>query len=133
MKSTIALSLAATAWIAFAQPVLSDDFTLDFEWGDIPRCTSGSPNRVDNPVFTLNNVPTGTARIDFNMRDLQAPSYYHGGGKIAYTGQTMIEPGAFKYASPCPPGSRHQYRWTARAKDDNGKTLGKATAKRWYP
>ena len=31
----------------------SDDFKLEFEWGNIKKCNSGNPNRVDNPIFKL--------------------------------------------------------------------------------
>lgn len=44
-----------------------------------------------------------------------------------------IAPGAFKYASPCPPGGKHTYEWTAVARDKAGKTLATAKARRKYP
>ena len=111
----------------------ADDFAFDFSWGDIPLCTSGYPNRVTNPGFTPTAVPAGTARIDFRLTDLDVPGYNHGGGRVAYVGQSVIEPGAFKYSSPCPPSGRHSYRWTARARDADGDTLAKATATKRYP
>jgi hypothetical protein len=70
------------------------------------------------------------------MTDLDVPSYNHGGGKVDYTGKNTIEPGAFQYKSPCPPGGSHSYRWTAVAKAGSGffaKSLGKAEATRSYP
>ena len=88
---------------------------------------------MDNPIFTLANVPEGTVEIEFRLKDLDAPGYDHGGGSAAYTGENEIDPGAFKYKSPCPPGGTHTYRWTATAKDDSGETLGKADATREYP
>ena len=72
------------------------EFGLAFEWGNLKLCTSGNPNKVDNPIFTLTNVPEGTKILQFRMKDKQSP-YNHGGGKVEYTGQTTIEPGAFKY------------------------------------
>ena len=27
------------------------EFSFTFEWGDIKKCTSGKPNRVENPIF----------------------------------------------------------------------------------
>lgn len=119
--------------IAFSPAVPADDFAIEFEWGDFPRCTTGSPKQVENPVFTLSNVPEGTAEIRFRMKDRNAPGYRHGGGKVAYSGQSMIEPGAFKYASPCPPMGKHTYEWTATAVDGNGDTLAKAKARKKYP
>ena len=65
--------------------------------GDIKRCTTGNPNRVSNPIFTLNEVPEGTVELRFRMIDRNAPGYNHGGGKIKnYSGETTINPGAFR-------------------------------------
>ena len=108
------------------------EFGLAFEWGDLKRCTSGSPNRVANPIFTLTNVPEGTKTLSFRMIDKQSP-YNHGGGKVEYTGQTTIEPGAFKYWSPCPGNQVHTYVWTVTAKNEKKKKIGKAKAQKKYP
>ena len=109
------------------------DFAISFEWGDLKKCTNGNPNRVTNPLFNLSGVPAGTAVINFQMKDLNVPSFYHGGGKVQYTGGSSVKPGAFRYLSPCPPGGRHMYQWTATALDSKGKKLGEAKAKKQYP
>ena len=57
------------------------EFSFTFEWGDIKKCTSGNPNRVENPIFTLANVPEGTTELRFKMKDKDVPQYNHGGGK----------------------------------------------------
>ena len=111
----------------------ADDFSFEFAWGDIPRCTTGRPNRVSNPTFTLANVPDGTVRIKFRLKDLDAPGYNHGGGSADYAGDPVIVPGAFKYKSPCPPRTTHTYRWTAKVLDESSATLAEATAERDYP
>jgi len=114
----------------------ASDFSISFEWGNIPLCTSGSPNTVDNPKIVLSNVPEGTKYIQFVMTDLDVPSYDHGGGMVAYTGQKTIDPGAFKYESPCPPNGSHRYEWTATAKKKKGffgGSLGKAKSAKKYP
>lgn len=68
------------------------------------------------------------------MIDRNAPGYNHGGGKIKnYSGETTINPGAFKYQSPCPPNSIHIYEWIITAIDENKKKLGIAKATRKYP
>ena len=108
------------------------EFGLEFEWGDLKKCNSGYPNKVDNPIFKLTNVPEGTKTLQFRMKDKQSP-FNHGGGKVEYTGQTTIEPGAFKYKSPCPPGEVHTYVWTVTAKNEKKKKIGKAKAQRKYP
>ena len=120
----------------FASSASAEEFTIDFEWGDIPLCTSGTPNTVPNPKFVLSGVPQGTKVISFQMTDLDVPSYNHGGGKIEYTGQNVIEPGSFKYQSPCPPNGSHTYEWKAYAKNKDSlfaKKLGAAKAKKQYP
>jgi len=115
---------------------MADDFAISFEWGDIPLCTTGNPNTVDNPRFELSNVPEGTGYIEFKLVDRDVPGYNHGGGGVEYTGQDVIEPGAFRYKSPCPPSGSHTYEWTADANEDDGffaDTYGTATASREYP
>ena len=117
-------------------PVMAAEFDISFEWGDIPLCTSGRPNTVPNPRFVLTNVPEGTKYIQFKMTDLDVPNYNHGGGTIEYTGDNIIEPGAFTYLSPCPPSGSHRYQWTATAKEKKGLfsgSLGKAQATKSYP
>ena len=86
------------------------EFSFSFEWGDLTRCTTGNPNVVSNPIFKLNEVPDGTVELKFRMIDRNVPSYNHGGGKVKnYSGETTINPGAFKYKSPCPPRGIHTY------------------------
>ncbi|OAN78367.1 hypothetical protein A8B82_10865 [Sulfitobacter sp. EhC04] len=68
------------------------------------------------------------------MTDRDVPNYNHGGGVVAYNGQKVIAPGAFKYKSPCPPSGRHTYEWTATAQTKkNGGALATARAARKYP
>ena len=119
--------------LVFAETASAADFGFSFDWGNIKRCTSGNPNRVPNPVFSLKNVPAGTAKINFRMKDLNVPSYNHGGGKANYSGSATSAPGAFKYKSPCPPGGQHTYEWTATALDSKGKKIAVATARKKYP
>jgi phosphatidylethanolamine-binding protein (PEBP) family uncharacterized protein len=67
------------------------------------------------------------------MVDLDVPTYPHGGGKVRYSGGAAIQAGAFRYQSPCPPGGRHTYQWTATALDASGKSLATARAQKSYP
>ncbi len=122
--TTAALLLAATSAAA--------EFSLSFKWGDIPLCTSGRPNTVGSPQFVIRDLPAGTTRVDFKLKDLDAPNYNHGGGRLKLSQSGTIPGGVFKYKSPCPPGGVHTYEWTATAR--KGSTvLGKATARRRYP
>ena len=130
MKTALFLPLLALLTLPGA--ALAQDFSFDFDWGDIPLCTTGNPGSVPNPIFRLKNVPDGTEQIKFSMKDLDAPRYQHGGGKVAWNGEDTIMPGAFTYLSPCPPHGSHRYRWTATARNGGGK-LAKARAEKTYP
>ena len=129
-------SVLIVVFLFLVSPVMADEFIISFEWGDIPICTTGNPNRVANPRFVLSNVPEGTKFISFKMTDLDVTNYNHGGGTIEYTGNNVIEPGAFKYKSPCPPNGSHRYQWAAKAKESDGffsGSIGTAKAMKRYP
>ena len=133
-----AAALIAAAAAAFAAPTIASaaDFTISFEWGDIPLCTSGNPGTVPNPAFKLAGVPNGTKVLRFTLTDLDKPDYDHGGGEVPYSGQSEIAPGTFTYKSPCPPNGAHTYEWEAAAKESDGffaDTLGTAKAQKRYP
>ncbi len=129
----LALTPALTIAMAFAAAP-ADAFELQFDWGDLELCTSGQPNTVQNPIFTLTDVPAATRFIRFQLTDLDAPGYPHGGGVVAFDGQSVIARGAFTYRSPCPPNGTHTYRWsaTALARKD-GEALDVATSAQTYP
>ena len=96
LKSTI-------LFLLFSIPISANEFSFTFEWGNLKSCTSGKTNKVSNPIFELKNVPEGTKELRFKMKDKDVPQYNHGGGKFKnYGGDTVIQPGAFKYKSPCP-------------------------------
>ena len=128
LGAAVILGASAAAPAAYA-----DDFSFTFEWGDIPMCNTGYPNRVDNPIFTPKNVPEGTTEIRFSLTDLDVPSYNHGGGSADYSGGDVIQPGEFSYQSPCPPSGSHNYEWSARARNADGDTLARARSSRKYP
>jgi phosphatidylethanolamine-binding protein (PEBP) family uncharacterized protein len=125
--SSLAVVLALFGAPAFA------DFKLSFEWGDIPRCTTGNPNTVGNPVFKLEGVPAGTTSVQFKLKDRDVPGYDHGGSKrLGISGDGTVPTGVFKYKSPCPPNGVHTYEWTATARNGN-QVIGQAVARRKYP
>lgn len=128
------LACAAMLAGAIALPARAGDFSFTFEWGGIPRCTTGYPNVVPNPVFHVSSVPAGTRMIAFRLTDLDAPGYRHGGGQVAFDGKhKTFAPGAFTYKSPCPPSGRHTYEWHATALDGAGHVLATAMARQKYP
>lgn len=122
-----------TACLALSASQSAFAFSLSFEWGNLKKCTSGSPNTVTNPTFVLDGVPGETTKLRFKMTDRDAPDYQHGGGTVDYSGATTIGPGAFKYQSPCPPDGSHTYQWTVTALDAAGKSVGSAKASKHYP
>lgn len=132
-KSIQLFAVAALALSLFSSKVEAADFSFSFTWGDIKRCNSGNPNTVFNPKFVLKNLPAGTSQVQFRLKDLNAPGYNHGGGKVSITKSGIVPSDAFKYKSPCPPGGQHTYEWTAIARDANGKKLATARAQRKYP
>ena len=100
--------------------VYSAELEFIFDWSDLKKCTSGYPNRVTNPIFYLNNIPKNTKYIQFSLYDPDA-GYNHGGGKVDISEikvikeketnfgkyEFVIEPGKFKYDSPCPPSGKY--------------------------
>lgn len=103
-------------------------FAVDFTWEGTASCFDPK-----SPPFSLSGVPAGTKVLRFAMKDLDAPSFPHGGGSVPYSGQTRIERGAFAYKGPCPPQGQHNYQWTIEAQDGAGKALGTATATKKFP
>ena len=103
-------------------------FGVDFSWDGTAACFDPK-----SPPFTLSGVPAGTKRLTFALKDLDAPSFPHGGGTVAFTGQTQVSRGAFSYKGPCPPSGQHTYQWTVEAQDEAGKTLATAMVAKKFP
>lgn len=127
-----AVFLALTLSILGVAPAMA--FEISFDWSGLKLCTSGNPNTVNNPKFTLKDVPAGTKYIRFKLVDRDVPDYDHGGGVVSWDGKTTIQPGAFRYKSPCPPSGKHTYEWTATAQSKkSGGKLAVAKSRRKYP
>ncbi|MBF9032888.1 phospholipid-binding protein [Rhodobacterales bacterium HKCCE2091] len=107
-------------------------FSVQFEWGNIPHCTSGYPSEVPSPRFTIYGLPYGTDRVEFRMVDLDAPGYNHGGATLRMSQGGTLRPGIFTYRGPCPPHGSHTYQWIVTARNGN-QVLGTAYAERRYP
>lgn len=110
---------------SLAQP---SEFRVDFTWEGTGSCFDPL-----SPSFSISNVPEGTKKLSFEMKDLDAPSYPHGGGTVAYNGQRGIPRGAFAYRGPCPPQGQHSYQWTVKAQDSSGKTLAETKVMKKFP
>ena len=89
-----------------------------------------------SPRFTLQDVPAGTAQLQFAMTDLNKPSFHHGGGTVEYRGQAEVPCGAFAktFVSPSPPpGEVHTYEFIVKALGGNGAPLATTTVRRKFP
>lgn len=127
------LALVSTVFLAVSAS-FAGAFEISFTWDGLKLCHDGNARTVDSPVFTLKDVPEGTAFIRFKMVDRDVPDFNHGGGVVAYEGGDTVPAGAFRYKSPCPPGEVHRYEWTATAQTKkNGGKLAVAKASRSYP
>lgn len=105
----------------------AEAFGAKFSWSGIPDCSNTSP------AFSLNDVPAGTAKLRFQMIDLDKPSFKHGGSTIKYSGTTIAR-GAVSYIGPCPPpGEKHRYRWSVEALDAGDKVLGTTSVVATFP
>jgi hypothetical protein len=102
--------------------------SVKFSWKGSQPCSTRSP------AFIVSEVPNGTAQLVFKMVDKDVPTYPHGGGIVAFTGNSEIPAGAFSYRGPCPPnGQQHVYEWTVQALDGKGKALASATIVERFP
>lgn len=122
-RSLVSLVFGSGLALAASGPAFA--LSASFNW-----CSSGSPS------FSLGGVPKGTAKIRFDMVDLNVPSYRHGGGSVDYSGQKSVPCGAlgWGYSGPNPPaGQVHIYEFTVQAIGADGKTLGTAKARRKFP
>ena len=114
------LLAGALAACQSAAPEPVPPVSLSADWGSTRRCfETASPN------FTVGSVPPGTVKLGFRMKDLDLPQFNHGGGVVAFSGQTTIPMGAFSYKGPCPQLKAHTYRWTVDAVDPQGNVLAK--------
>ena len=123
MKPGLSAALLATLPLILSTASASA-FSATFQW------CSGSP------AFTLRGVPKETAKIDFQMTDLDKPDYRHGGGTVAYHGQSSIPCDAFSgsFNGPSPPyGQTHTYQFDIKALSSSGQTLATTTARRRFP
>jgi phosphatidylethanolamine-binding protein (PEBP) family uncharacterized protein len=128
MLLKVLISAAVGIAIFGAVPASATAMSVTFSWIGYQACSSISP------AFTISDVPMGTARLSFKMLDKDLPTYHHGGGIIAYVGNSEIPAGAFSYTGPCPPpGQQHTYEWTVQALDQNGKAIASESAVGKFP
>lgn len=99
---------------------------VDFSWAGVEACSSAPP------AFTVQGAPDGTVTLRFKMKDLDVPTYNHGGGSVPYTAP-QVPAGAFRYKGPCPPSGSHRYQWTVEAVNGEGQVIARGTATKSFP
>lgn len=114
--------------LAIATPAAATELGVAFEWRPTKKYFDSK-----SPPFTITKVPPETRTLTFRMVDRNAPSYNHGGGKVAYRGESQISYGAFRYKGPCPPSGSHTYSWTIKALDAKGKTVAEGKSSKKFP
>ncbi|WP_420541603.1 YbhB/YbcL family Raf kinase inhibitor-like protein [Rhodosalinus sediminis] len=101
---------------------------VEFSWEDTSRCSS------ESPAFTITDVPPQADQLRFEMKDLDVPSFNHGGGTVEYSGGNQVPAGAFSYTGPCPPAGSHDYEFTVEAIDtDTSMVIARGKAVRAFP
>lgn len=124
----IVFALALTGCQSMPEAQNMATFHVAVSWDGTKSCFD-----ENSPAFTVSGVPASADKLTFRMYDLNA-TYNHGGGEVAYKGQSSIPYGAFKYTGPCPPDGPHTYRWVIQAIDSkNQVVVGKATVERKFP
>jgi phosphatidylethanolamine-binding protein (PEBP) family uncharacterized protein len=127
MRRSIVFALACAA-AAMGSANAAQAFSASFSWAGIGACGSASPG------FTIRDAPNGTAKLAFEMRDLDAPGFRHGGSTVPYDGRGQVARGAISYIGPCPPGGQvHRYVWSIQALSADGKVLAQTTAEGRFP
>ena len=103
------LMLSILLTIGMGSIAQAGDFKITFSWDGLERCTTGRTNVVANPIFIVSNLPEEMVGVDFRLKDLNVPSYNHGGGWIEISKDGKVAESSFKYKSPCPPNGKHKY------------------------
>jgi phosphatidylethanolamine-binding protein (PEBP) family uncharacterized protein len=105
------------------------EFGVNFSWKGIKRCSRYSPE------MKVSGIPTGTKYFTVELKDLDAPSWDHGGGKVVYKGSSIIPAGSLKsgYHGPCPLSGSHRYQFTVHAVNEKGVIIGVGKATKKFP
>ncbi|MBZ0123165.1 MAG: hypothetical protein K8F31_04705, partial [Roseovarius sp.] len=86
---------AALAALGLSATAAAAEFAISFQWGATPACNTGRAKTVGSPQFVVRGLPPGTDSVEFRMKDLDAPRYNHGGGKVSMSRNGTVPAGAF--------------------------------------
>jgi phosphatidylethanolamine-binding protein (PEBP) family uncharacterized protein len=105
------------------------DLTVDFSWEGIKRCSNHSPE------INVSGIPPTTKSFKVELKDLDVPTWDHGGGAVTNDGSGLIPPGSLKsgYNGPCPPSGSHSYQFTVKAVNEAGIIIGIGKATKKFP
>ncbi len=128
----ISLFILSCQWIGCGRSgrgvrMRSGSLKVSFEWKAENRCSDRSPRIV------VDGIPSGTARLDVTMTDMDRKAFGHGGGsvKCKRTGRMVIPSGALQdYKGPCPSGSQHRYRIVVSCVSERGRITASGEAMR---
>jgi phosphatidylethanolamine-binding protein (PEBP) family uncharacterized protein len=113
--------------------VIPDDaaeMKVSFSWDGIKACTH------DSPEIRVSRIPDGTVTLQALLKDINVPTYNHGGGSVKNDGSGIIPPSALTigYNGPCPPvRERHKYEFSVMAKDAQGNIIGFGKSRQLFP
>lgn len=113
--------------------VIPDDvaeMNVSFSWEGIKACTHESPE------IQVARIPDGTVTLQALLKDINVPTYNHGGGSVKNDASGIIPPGALTigYNGPCPPArERHKYEFSVLAKDAQGNIIGFGKSRQLFP
>jgi phosphatidylethanolamine-binding protein (PEBP) family uncharacterized protein len=127
-RRPVLAAFALTAVALVLSATTAQAFSVSFDW------CQGRPD--GSPNFQLSDVPKGTVNLRFAMKDLDKPTFHHGGGTVGYRGQPEVPCDAFAsgFVGPSPPpGEVHTYEFTIEALDPAGKVVAATTARRKFP
>ncbi len=127
MKKFIVLLVSIVFLTGCGATVAENAVNLDvvYKWSKEDQCSRTSPE------ISLGNIPSETKQLKVKLKDLDAPNWDHGGGKVTYTGQATLAKGMLKsgYNGPCPPSGSHRYVFSVDAIDAEGTIVGRGKSK----
>jgi len=102
---------------------------IEFSWKGIKKCSNRSPE------IRVKNIPPNTKYFKVTLKDLDVPTWNHGGGTVKNNNSGIIPAGSLKdgYNGPCPPSGSHKYEFTVKALDKKRVVLGIGKAVKMFP